>query len=322
MDAIEVEGLTKRFGDFEALRGITFRVKRGEVFAFLGPNGAGKTTTVHILTTLIRPTGGTARVAGYDVVEEAEDVRRRIGIVFQDPSLDRDLTAYENMVIHGGVYGLSRSEVKERAEQLLKFVELWEFKDKPVKYFSGGMQRRLEIARALLHDPEVLFLDEPTLGLDPQTRVRIWEYIGAVKEERNTTIFLTTHYMDEAEELADRIAIIDKGRIIAEGSLEELRKLVGNDVIYLKLDEARCFDAEFVRDCRVLPDGRVKIDVDNAVEALPKLFELAGEMGIRIHEVSYRRPTLNDIFLHLTGRDFRDSEEGWKEFLTRVVRKI
>ena len=307
--AIVVENLVKRYGDFEAVRGISFRVKRGEIFAFLGPNGAGKTTTVHVLTTLLKPTSGKAVVAGHDVVDEPMEVRKRIGIVFQDPSLDRELTAYENMYIHGRIYGVEN--LGEKIEELLKFVELWEFKDRPVKFFSGGMQRRLEIARSLLHEPEVLFLDEPTIGLDPQTRAHIWDYIRAMKEEQDMTIFLTTHYMDEAEQLADRIAIIDHGKIIAEGTAEELKKLVGNDVVYLKLDapeELKCLRAEFIRGCKILADGRVALEVENAAEALPRLFELANERGVRILEVTYHRPTLNDVFLHLTGREIR--EEG------------
>jgi len=317
--AIEVENLVKKFGGFEAVRGISFKVKKGQIFAFLGPNGAGKTTTVHVLTTLLRPTSGKTIVAGHDVVEEAKEVRKRIGIVFQDPSLDRDLTAYENMLIHGGVYGLGGRKLREKIEYLLKFVELWEFKDKPVRYFSGGMQRRLEIARSLLHEPEVLFLDEPTLGLDPQTRARVWDYIEMIKEEEDMTIFLTTHYMDEAEKLADRISIIDRGKIIAEGSCEELRRLVGNDVIYLRLDGKECcFEADFIKTCKILPDGRVKLDVDNVSEALPRLFELAKEKGVKIVEVTYHRPTLNDVFLHLTGREIRDG--GGENFRRAILR--
>lgn len=320
-EAILVENLVKRYGDFEAVKGVSFKVKRGEIFAFLGPNGAGKTTTVHMLTTLLRPTSGRAVVAGHDIVEEPVEVRKRIGIVFQDPSLDRELTAYENMLIHGRIYGLKGSELREKIERLLKFVELWEFKDKPVKTFSGGMQRRLEIARSLLHEPEVLFLDEPTIGLDPQTRAHIWDYIKAMKEEHNMTIFLTTHYMDEAEQLADRIAIIDHGKIIAEGTAEELKKLVGNDVIYLKLEapeELRCIKAEFIRECKILADGRVALEVENAAEALPRLFELVAEKGIKILEVTYHRPTLNDVFLHLTGREIRD--EGAENPMAAFVR--
>lgn len=317
MNAVEAENIVKRFGEFEALRGVSFKVKKGEIFAFLGPNGAGKTTTVQILTTLLKPTEGTARVAGFDVVEDPREVRRRIGIVFQDPSLDRELTAYENMLIHGGVYNLGGQELKERIESLLRFVELWRFRDKPVKYFSGGMQRRLEIARSLIHEPEVLFLDEPTLGLDPQAREHIWQYIESVKGD--TTIFLTTHYMDEAERLADQVAIIDHGRIIAEGSCEELKRLVGSDIIYLRVaNKAECFSADFIRDCRILPDGRIRVDVENAAKSLPNLFEMADRKGMKILEVSYRRPTLNDVFLHLTGRELRDEGGDYLKQLMRT----
>ncbi|NJE01303.1 ATP-binding cassette domain-containing protein [Thermococcus sp. JdF3] len=320
MNAIEVDNLVKKYGDFEAVRGISFNVRRGEIFAFLGPNGAGKTTTVHVLTTLLKPTAGKAIVAGHDVVREPIEVRRKIGIVFQDPSVDRELTAYENMLIHGRIYGVEN--LKEKIERLLKFVELWEFKDRPVKFFSGGMQRRLEIARSLLHEPEILFLDEPTIGLDPQTRAHIWDYIRAMKEEHNMTIFLTTHYMDEAEQLADRIAIMDHGEIIAEGTAEELKKLVGSDIIYLKLqarEELRCLKADFIKGCKMLPDGRIRLDVDNAAEALPKLFELAKENDVKILEVTYHRPTLNDVFLHLTGREIRD--EGGEQSVAKMMMK-
>ncbi|WP_457750939.1 ATP-binding cassette domain-containing protein [Thermococcus sp.] len=320
-NAIEVENLVKKYGDFEAVKGISFKVKKGEIFAFLGPNGAGKTTTVHVLTTLLKPTAGRAIVAGHDVVEEPMQVRKKIGIVFQDPSVDRELTAYENMLIHGRIYGVEN--LKEKIDRLLKFVELWEFKDRPVKTFSGGMQRRLEIARSLLHEPEILFLDEPTIGLDPQTRAHIWDYIRAMKEEHNMTIFLTTHYMDEAEQLADRIAIMDHGKIIAEGTAEELKKLVGSDIIYLKLqspkEELKCLKADFIKGCKMLPDGRIRLDVDNAAEALPRLFELAKETGIKVLEVTYHRPTLNDVFLHLTGREIRD--EGGEQNVAKMIMK-
>ncbi|HDM22935.1 MAG TPA: ATP-binding cassette domain-containing protein, partial [Methanomicrobia archaeon] len=201
MDIISVKNLVKKFEDVTAVDNISFTVKKGEIFAFLGPNGAGKTTTIHILTTLLKPTEGTAIVAGHDVREDSAEIRKRIGIVFQDSSLDRELTAYENMYIHGKIYNVDGRDLRKRIEDLLKFVELGKFKNKVVKNFSGGMIRRLEIARALLHRPEILFLDEPTLGLDPQTRAHIWEYIKNMKEEHEMTIFLTTHYMDEAEQL-------------------------------------------------------------------------------------------------------------------------
>jgi len=313
MDIISVKNLVKKFEDVTAVDNITFTVKKGEIFAFLGPNGAGKTTTIHILTTLLKPTEGTAIVAGHDVREDSAEIRKRIGIVFQDSSLDRELTAYENMYIHGKIYNVDGRDLRKRIEDLLKFVELGKFKNKVVKNFSGGMIRRLEIARALLHRPEILFLDEPTLGLDPQTRAHIWEYIKNMKEEHEMTIFLTTHYMDEAEQLAERIGIIDHGKIIAEGSPEELKKRIGKDVIYLRFSDKteNCMETELVKNCKILPDGRMELGVENAAEALPRIFEAAMKKGQKIMEVSYHSPTLNDVFLYLTGRAIRE-ERGNK----------
>ncbi len=312
--AISVENLVKKYGNLVAVAGVSFKVRYGEIFGFLGPNGAGKTTTIHVLATLLKPTSGKAVVAGHDVVREPREVRRSIGIVFQDPSLDDQLTAYENMYIHGRIYGLKGRELHERIRELLEFVELWSFRDKLVKTFSGGMRRRLEIARALLHEPKVLFLDEPTLGLDPQTRAHIWEYIRRMRREKGVTILLTTHYMDEAEQLCDRIAIIDHGRIIAEGTPEELKSIVGNELVYLKvtMHDGACqvFSGNGVKECKELGDGKVVLKVRKASEAIPVLLELASRRGLRVEEVSYRRPTLNDVFLYLTGRDIRDSEAG------------
>lgn len=319
MNAIEVEALVKKFGDFEALKGISFQVEKGEIFAFLGPNGAGKSTTVHILTTILKPTGGRALVAGFDVLKNPPEVRKRIGIVFQDSSTDRELTGYENMYIHGRIYGLKTAELRDKIEKLLKFVDLWEFRDKAVKNYSGGMQRRLEIARALLHEPEILFLDEPTTGLDPQTRARIWDYIQSIREENGMTVFLTTHYMEEAEKLADRVAIIDHGRIIAEGTPESLKKLVGKDIIYLRVESPEEVKILF-ENYSLLPDGRIKIEVSNASEELPRIFDLAKERNVRILEVSYHRPTLNDVFLHLTGREIR--ETGGNDLLLMMRRRV
>ncbi|PNV77410.1 MAG: ABC transporter ATP-binding protein, partial [Thermoproteota archaeon] len=215
MSAISVRNLVKKFGSLTAVDGISFDVEKGEIFGFLGPNGAGKTTTINILVTLMRPTSGEAYVAGYNVVEEPVKVRERIGIVFQDPSVDRNLTGWENLYIHGLVYGLRGEELRRRVEESLEFAELTKFKDVEVKNYSGGMIRRLEIARGLMHKPEILFLDEPTIGLDPQTRAKIWEYVEKLRDEEGVTVFLTTHYIEEAERLCDRVAIIDHGRIVA-----------------------------------------------------------------------------------------------------------
>jgi ABC-2 type transport system ATP-binding protein len=225
--SIEVRNLTKKFGDFTAVDNISFSVKRGETFAFLGPNGAGKTTTIKMLTTLLHPTTGTMLVNGHDPMIDQDAVRRSFGIVFQDPSLDDELTAYENMEFHGVLYKVPDKILKNKIQELLNFVELWDRKNDIVKHFSGGMKRRLEIARGLLHTPEVLFMDEPTIGLDPQTRNSIWKYLKDLNGTAGITVFFTTHYMDEAERVADRVAIIDQGKIVAEGNPQDLKKTTG-----------------------------------------------------------------------------------------------
>jgi ABC-2 type transport system ATP-binding protein len=220
---IEVNNLNKTFGAFCAVNDITFSVKKGEIFAFLGPNGAGKSTTIKMLTTLLHPTKGSIRLNGFSPSQDSNSVRKSFGIIFQDPSVDEELTAYENMEIHGVLYGVPKELRKERSEQLLKIVELWDRRNDLVKRFSGGMKRRLEIARGLLHHPKILFLDEPTIGLDPQTRNHIWDYIKKLNKEEGITIFFTTHYMDEADRIAQRIAVIDHGKIVAEGTARELK---------------------------------------------------------------------------------------------------
>jgi ABC-2 type transport system ATP-binding protein len=226
---IRVQGLTKTFGDVTAVDDISFEVHPGEIFAFLGPNGAGKTTTVQVLTTLLRPTRGTVLVDGLDPAHSPIDVRRRFGIVFQDPSLDGDLTAWENLDLHGVLYHVPRRARRERSEELLKLFELWDRRDSRVREFSGGMRRRLEIARGLLHTPRILFLDEPTLGLDPQSRHQLWKHVRHLNETEHVTVFLTTHYMDEAERVAHRMAIIDHGRLVAQGTAQELKERTSTD---------------------------------------------------------------------------------------------
>ncbi len=223
-DMIEVRDLVKKFGDFTAVNSVSFTVPAGTIFGFLGPNGAGKTTTIKMLTTILQPTSGYLRVDGHDPVREKHKVRSAFGIVFQDPSLDSELTAFENMELHGVLYGVPGSERRTRIEKFMRLVELWDRRDDFVKKFSGGMKRRLEIARALLHDPKILFLDEPTLGLDPQTRNHIWDYIRRLSQEHNITVFFTTHYMDEADRVADTIAVIDKGSIVAQGAPAALKQ--------------------------------------------------------------------------------------------------
>ncbi|MEZ0346372.1 MAG: ATP-binding cassette domain-containing protein [Infirmifilum sp.] len=314
-EAIVVEDLVKKFKDVTAVDHISFKVRSGEIYGLLGPNGAGKTTTIHIITTLLKPTSGRVTVAGFDVVKQPGLVRKRIGIVFQDPSLDNQLTAYDNMYIHGKLYGLSGEELKRRINELLDFVELKPYANKLVRYFSGGMRRRLEIARSLLHEPEILFLDEPTIGLDPQTRVKIWDYITAIKKEHGMTILLTTHYMDEADQLCERIAIMDHGKIKAEGTPEQLKSMLGSEIVYLRLDggfEATpCIEADFIDNCTPVSRDTVQLVVKNASTAMPRIFELASSRGLKIVEVTYKRPTLNEVFIYLTGRELRDSlEEG------------
>ena len=223
-DIIQVKDLVKKYGKFTAVDNISFNVKKGQIFAFLGPNGAGKTTTIKMLTTLLNPTSGTIKINGYDPVKDKDNARHSFGIVFQDPSLDDELTAYENMEFHGVLYNLPVKIRKERIEYLMKFVELWDRKDELVKHFSGGMKRRLEIARGLIHHPKILFLDEPTLGLDPQTRNHMWKYLKELNKKENMTVFVTTHYMAEAEKVADMISIIDHGKIIAHGNVNQLKK--------------------------------------------------------------------------------------------------
>lgn len=223
-DIIEIKNLIKKFGDFVAVDDISFSVRAGDVFAFLGPNGAGKTTTIKILTTLLHPTSGSMLVNGCDPQKDKNGARKSFGIIFQDPSLDDELTAYENMDFHGVLYGMAGAERKERIKQLLEVVDLWNRRKEPVKNFSGGMKRRLEIARGLLHHPKILFLDEPTVGLDPQTRNYIWSYLKKMNQDEGVTIFLTTHYLEEAEAVANRVAIIDHGKIVAQGSPEEIKK--------------------------------------------------------------------------------------------------
>jgi ABC-2 type transport system ATP-binding protein len=253
---IEVSGLTKRFGGFTAVDNISFSVREGEIFGFLGPNGAGKTTTIKMLTTLLRPTAGRIRLSGHDAVSEAHAVRRSFGIVFQDPSLDDELTANENMEFHGVLYKVPRDVRKSRIEELLRLLELWDRKDEQVKHFSGGMKRRLEIARGLLHHPKILFLDEPTLGLDPQTRDHIWSHIRDLNENKGITVFFTTHYMDEADRVATRLAVIDRGTIVADGTPEAIKRQTGQESLE---DAFIALTGTSIRDSEASPLERMRL---------------------------------------------------------------
>jgi len=305
---IEVEELRKKFGEFEAVRGVSFEVEPGEVFGFLGPNGAGKTTTINMLCTLARPTSGQARVAGHDVVRERDDVRRNIGLVFQDPTLDSYLTAVQNLRLHAELYGVRADLVQPRMEQVMRMVGLWDRKDSPVGTFSGGMRRRLEIARGLMHSPRVLFLDEPTIGLDPQTRRSIWTYIRELQEREQITIFMTTHYMDEAE-WCDRIAIMDHGQIVALDAPATLKAQVGTDRVSIHTDDDDATIAALTERFDVeawISEGAVTFAVPQGEEFVPRLF---AELGIAIKAVHVSRPTLDDVFMSYTGSTIRDAEE-------------
>jgi ABC-2 type transport system ATP-binding protein len=306
--AITVQHLTKTFGEVEAVRGVNFEVAAGEVFGFLGPNGAGKTTTINMLCTLMKPTAGVATVAGHDVVGERDDVRRNIGLVFQDPTLDSYMTAAQNLKLHAELYGLQRDLVGPRMQQVLEMVGLWERKDSPVGTFSGGMRRRLEIARGMMHSPRVLFLDEPTIGLDPQTRRSIWTYIAELKEREEITIFMTTHYMDEAE-WCDRIAIMDHGEIVALDAPDRLKADIGKDRITIETgdDEAAiaALKERFDIDAQ-MAEGRVTFGVPGGEQFVPRLF---AELPVHIQGVSVSRPTLDDVFMSFTGTTIRDAEE-------------
>ncbi|MHB8690966.1 MAG: ATP-binding cassette domain-containing protein [Solirubrobacteraceae bacterium] len=319
--AIEVRSLTKSFGDVQAVRGVDFDVAGGEVFGFLGPNGAGKSTTINMLCTLAKPTSGSARVAGHDVVKERDEVRRHIGLVFQDPTLDGYLTAAQNLRLHADLYGVQRDLVAPRMEQVLRMVGLWDRKDGVVGTFSGGMRRRLEIARGLMHSPRVLFLDEPTIGLDPQTRRSIWTYIRELKEREEITIFMTTHYMDEAE-WCDRIAIMDQGLIVALDSPATLKAGVGTDrvTIHTDNDEAAIqeLESKFGIEARIA-EGAVTFGVPAGAEFVPKLFS---ELAVPIRSVSVSRPTLDDVFMSFTGTTIRDAEEDSSKLRNRVMMQM
>jgi ABC-2 type transport system ATP-binding protein len=316
--AVAVRGLVKRYGDFEAVRGIDFDVAPGETFGFLGPNGAGKSTTIKILCTLARPTAGSARVAGHDVRSERDKVRRNIGLVFQDTTLDSYLTAEQNLRFHAELYGVPRAALPSRLAQVLGMVGLWDRRSSLVSTFSGGMKRRLEIARGLLHSPRVLFLDEPTVGLDPQTRSSIWSYIGDLKRREDITIFLTTHYMDEAEH-CDRIAIIDSGRIVAIDTPEALKASVGKDRVQIETADSSAAIAALAERFGVdaaVHEGAVTFAVADGEQFVPRLF---AELGIPIRSVSVARPSLDDVFMSYTGTTIRDAEASGGEWMRMIA---
>lgn len=327
MKAIISKDLVKKFGDLEAVKGINLEIEEGELFGLLGPNGAGKTTTISMLCTILKPTSGSAKVAGYDVLQEPENVRKSIGIVFQDPSLDDDLTGRENLDFHARLFQVPKEDRSERINEMLDLVELKDKANTRVKKYSGGMKRRLEIARGLLHEPKVLFLDEPTLGLDPQTRRHIWDYVEKLNDESKITMILTTHYMDEADYLCDRIAIIDHGTIIAQETPTGLKHSIGGDVVTMTItpnkDEfiGKVESLDFVRSAQYV-DGSIRLSVDEGETAIPILMELARQEGVQVPSVTLKAPTLEDVFIKYTGREIRPEEVSDLGHMKAIARRL
>jgi ABC-2 type transport system ATP-binding protein len=313
MHIIETKKLTKAFGNLTAVDNLDMKIEKGEVFGLLGPNGAGKSTTLMMLTTLIPPTSGTATVNGFDIIRQPDQVRKSIGIVFQDPSSDETLTGYENLKLHGLLYDMDSELREERIVEVLALVELTHRKDDMVKKYSGGMRRRLEIARGLMHHPEILFLDEPTLGLDPQTREHIWDYIKRLATEKKITIIITTHYMDEADRLCDRLAIIDRGKIAAFGPPNILKNDLGGDIIHMRAGSFNIralMELDYVKNVKE-DDGSISVTVKDANQHLQ---DILGRVG-KVESVEIRPLTLEDVFIHYTGRAIREgaAEGGWAE---------
>lgn len=318
--AIETKDITKNFDGVTAVNNVNISIKQGELFGLLGPNGAGKTTLINMLSTMTEPSSGGARVWGFDAVKDASSVRQSIGVVFQDITLDDRITGRENLDLHGRLYGLDSKLRKKRIEEVLALVELTDRADSIVKTYSGGMMRRLEIARGFIHKPHVLFLDEPTIGLDPQTRTHIWEYIKTLTKEEGVTIVLTTHYMEEADHLCNRIAIIDHGEIVALDAPEALKSMIGGDVITLELEDS----TDIARLCVIYKNNgfakivsqknnEIFIAVRDGEHQIPHVLNLASSEGVSILSVSLHKPTLNDVFLHHTGREIRDKETSEKK---------
>ncbi|RLI98657.1 MAG: ABC transporter ATP-binding protein [Candidatus Aenigmatarchaeota archaeon] len=325
MAAIEIKNLRKEFNHgLKAVDGIDLEVKKGEIFGLLGPNGAGKTTTIRMLATMTMPTSGIAKVCGIDVMSDPDSVRRCIGIVFQDPALDDQLTGRENLDFHARMYGIPRGEREKRIDDVLELVELKERADDLAEKYSGGMKRRLEIARGLIHRPKVLFLDEPTLGLDAQTRRVIWEHIKKLNKRYGITIILTTHYMEEADSLCGRVAIVDHGKILAVDKPSKLKESLGGDVITLKVNDSRK-TADLARELKganriKVHDGSVSISMANAGSAIPGLLRKAEGLGINVESVDLHKPTLEDVFIHYTGKTIREHEASSSDMAKRIMR--
>ncbi|MDW7731188.1 MAG: ATP-binding cassette domain-containing protein [Methanolobus sp.] len=315
--AIHTEKITKKYNELLAVDSIDITVEKGELFGLLGPNGAGKSTLIGMLSTMLRPTSGNAQVWDYDIRKDATKVRKSIGVVFQDTTLDQKLTGRENLDLHGRLYGLPKKVRHQRISEVLELVELSEWADEIVQKYSGGMMRRLEIARGLMHHPNVLFMDEPTLGLDPQTRNHIWDYIKELNREKNITIILTPHYMEEADRLCNRLAIIDHGKIITSGTPSELKSSLGGDILTLGLstaDDARKLIENYPTNSLTgsisASENTVKITTSDGERTIPDVLKITSQLGLDIQSVSLHKPTLDDVFLHYTGKGIRDSDTG------------
>lgn len=325
MEAIVVQNLVKKFGKVTAVDDVGFAVAEGELFGFLGPNGAGKTTTINILTTLLKPTSGKAVVAGYDVSTQADQVRKHVGLVPQELTVDDDLTGMENLMLQAGLYHIPSQEARKRAKELLELVGLTDAANRKVETYSGGMRKRLDLAAGLMHSPEILFLDEPTLGLDVATRAAIWDYIRKLQKETRTTVFMTTHYMDEADALCERIAIIDRGKIKAIDTPERLKSMLGGDIIELEIvensvDAAKIFAKVEGVNKHSFSDGVHRLTVEGGDRVLPLVLEELLRYGVRVKKISMKKPSLEEVFLEFTGRKLRDEEGSWEEaFRRRVV---
>lgn len=313
MPIIETENLTKKYNGLTAVDNLNLKIEEGEIFGLLGPNGAGKTTTLMMLATLIKPTDGTAKINGFDIVLHPDKVRKSIGIVFQDPSSDDILTGYENLKLHGMLYGMPSELREKRIKEVLELVDLTNRKNDRVKKYSGGMRRRLELARGLMHHPKVLYLDEPTLGLDPQARENIWEYIEKLCKEEKISVVITTHYMEEADRLCDRMAIIDSGKIVAMDTPKALKKIIGGDVVNVKINQPNIKELEKLEFIKKIEekDGCVSLTVVEANKHLAQILEIIGS----VESVELHLPTLNDVFIHYTGKEIREggAEGGWAE---------
>jgi len=334
MSVIRTQSLSKIFpGNIKAVDGIDFEVNAGEIFGFLGPNGAGKTTTIKMLNTLIWPTSGTATVAGFDIIKSPAEVRKRIGYVAQDVGVDEHATGRENLTLYGHFYRLDSKNIKQRVKEIFELVDLSGSEDRMVSTYSGGMRKRLDLAMGIIHQPEIIFLDEPTTGLDPQTRAHIWDYIRNLAKTMGVTIFLTTQYMDEADQLADRIAIIDLGKIIATGTPDELKKSIGGDVVMLSpcvFKDEEC--KEFIRRSESVlsgkpfvtgtkaTDGELAVYVNDGRSAIPSIMQLLASQGIDVKTISMSRPSLDDVFLKYTGRTIR-AQQGAPTTIAQLRRR-